>query len=308
MIDLNDYFYFVHVVEKKGFSTAARVLNMPKSRLSRHVSKLEERLDVKLIQRTSRQFNVTEAGQIFYQHARALLDEMEAAETAIQSKKTSLSGRVAVSCSVGIAQFAIKGLVIEFLQKHPKVELVQQVTNQNIDLVSSGIDMAIRGHTESLPDSSIIQRHLTTVSWHLFASSSYLARAGTPKSPYDLFKRQSLKVGWQPVSGHWTLQDKEGLKTTVPFNPGLCSDDMGTLKSAAMDGLGIVSLPAYVCRNEIANGSLTRVLPNWVSGKAELSLLTPSRKGQTPAVRSFSEFLLNNLNEQIGDSQEPGYE
>jgi DNA-binding transcriptional LysR family regulator len=147
MIDLNDYFYFVHVVEKQGFSPAAKALNMPKSRLSRHVSKLEERLDIKLIQRTSRQFNVTETGKIFYQHARALLEEMEAAEAAIQSRKTSLSGRVTISCSVGVAQFAIKDLVLQFLVNHPKVDLVQQVTNQNIDLVSSGIDMAIRGHT-----------------------------------------------------------------------------------------------------------------------------------------------------------------
>lgn len=303
MIDLNDYYYFVHVVEKKGFSPAARALNMPKSRLSRHVSKLEERLDIKLIQRTSRHFNVTEAGQIFYRHARTLLDEMEAAENAIQSRKTSLSGRVTISCSVGIAQFAIKDLVIAFLKEHPKVELVQQVTNQMIDLVSSGIDMAIRGHSDPLPDSSIIQRHLANVSWHLFASPDYLARTGTPNSPYDLFKRQSLKVGWQPVAGHWTLHDKAGLKTTVPFNPQLCSDDMSTLKSAALEGLGIVSLPAYLCREEIANGTLVRVLPDWVSGKAQLSLLTPSRKGQVPSVRTFSEFLLNHLNDLIGDSQ-----
>lgn len=301
MIDLNDYFYFVHVVEKQGFSPAAKALDMPKSRLSRHVSKLEERLDIKLIQRTSRQFHVTESGRVFYQHAKALLEEMEAAEAAIQSRKTALSGRITMSCSVGVAQFAIKDLVLQFLADHPKVELVQQVTNQNIDLVSSGIDVAIRGHTDTLPDSSIIQRHLTTVSWNLFASPSYLARTGTLNSPYDLFKRQSLKVGWQPASGHWTLQDKEGLKTTVPFKPQLCSDDMSTLRSAAIEGHGIVSLPAYLCRKEIANGSLVRVLPNWISGKAQLSLLTPSRKGQSPSVRKFSEFLLNSLDDHIGD-------
>lgn len=301
MIDLNDYYYFVHVVEKQGFTSAANLLNMPKSRLSRHVSKLEERLDVKLIQRTSRQFHVTEAGQIFYQHARALLDEMEAAESAIESRKTSLNGRITMSCSVGVAQFAIKDLVTQFLLKHPKVELVQQVTNQNIDLVSSGIDMAIRGHMEALPDSSIIQRSLSTVSWHLFASPSYLSRTGTPNTPYDLFKRQSLKVGWQPAAGQWTLQNSEGLKTAVPISPQLCSDDMSTLKQAAVEGLGIVSLPAYTCRNEINDKSLVRVLADWVSGKAQLSLLTPSRKGQSPSARAFSEYLLNNLNEHIGD-------
>lgn len=301
MIDLNDYFYFVHVVEKQGFSPAARALDMPKSRLSRHVSRLEERLDTRLIQRTSRQFKVTEAGQVFYQHARALIEEMEAAEAAIQSRKESLSGRVTMSCSVGVAQFAIKDLVFDFLAKHPKVELVQQVTNQAIDLVSSGIDMAIRGHAEALPDSALIQRHLANVSWHLFASPEYLARTGTPESPYDLLKRQSLKVGWQPVTGHWSLENTDGLKTTIPFSPQLCSDDMSTLKQAAAKGLGIVSLPAYTCRDELEDGSLVRVLPDWIAGNAQLSLLMPSRRGQSPSVRVLADYLLDNLNDRIGD-------
>lgn len=301
MIDLNDYFYFVHVVEKRGFSPAARALNMPKSRLSRHVATLEERLDTRLIQRTSRQFKVTETGQVFYQHARALIEEMEAAEAAIQSRKESLSGRVTMSCSVGVAQYVIRDLMLEFLVKHPKVDLVQQVTNQSVELVSSGIDMAVRGHMEALPDSSIIARHLANVSWHLFASPEYLARTGTPESPYDLLKRQSLKVGWQPVTGHWSLKNTEGLKTTIPFSPQLCSDDMATLKQAAAKGLGIVSLPAYTCRDELKDGSLVRVLPDWITGTAQLSLLMPSRHGQTHAVRVLADYLLDNLNDRIGD-------
>ena len=301
MIDLNDYFYFVHVVEKQGFSPAARALDMPKSRLSRHVSRLEERLDTRLIQRTSRQFKVTETGHVFYRHARALIEEMEAAEAAIQSRKESLSGRVTMSCSVGVAQFAIRDLLFDFLAKHPKVELVQQVTNQAIDLVSSGVDMAIRGHTEALPDSALVQRHLADVSWHLFASPAYLARTGAPESPYDLLKRQSLKVGWQPATGHWSLENTDGLKTTIPFSPQLCSDDMATLKQAAAKGLGIVSLPAYTCRDELEDGSLVRVLPDWIAGKAQLSLLIPSRRGQSPSVRVLADYLLDNLNDRIGD-------
>ncbi len=301
MIDLNDYFYFVQVVDNRGFSPAARALNMPKSRLSRHVSQLEERLAVRLIQRTSRQFKVTETGKVFYQHARALVEEMEAAEAAIQSRKKSLSGRLTMSCSVGVAQYAIKNLILEFLLKHPKVELVQQVTNQSVDLVSSGIDIAVRGHMETLPDSTLVQRHLANVSWHLFASPGYVARTGTPESPSDLLKRQSLKVGWQPVTGHWSLENTDGLKTNIPFNPQLCSDDMATLKQAAANGLGIVSLPAYTCRDELKDGSLIRILPDWIAGTAQLSLLMPSRRGQSPSVRVLADYLLDNLNDRIGD-------
>ncbi len=301
MIDLNDYYYFVHVVEKRGFTPAANALNMPKSRLSRHVSKLEERLDIKLIQRTSRQFNVTETGQVFYQHARSVLDEMEAAEAAIESRKSTLSGNVSISCSLGIAYYAIKELVINFLQEHPNVDICQQVTNENIDLVAAGVDLAVRGHMESLPDSSIVQRSLSTFSWQLFASPNYLAKAGTPLTPEDLRNKQSLKLGWQPTIGQWALQNKEGVKTTVSHNPQLCSDDMGTLKAAAVDGLGIVSLPAYTCRPEIHNGSLLRLLPNWISGKAQLSLLMPSRRAQSPLAKALGDYLLDNIHEKTGD-------
>lgn len=301
MIDLNDYFYFVHVVEKRGFSPAAKALNMPKSRLSRHVSQLEERLNTRLIQRTSRQFNVTEAGKVFYEHARTVIEGMEVAEAAFQNRKATLNGRVSLSCSVGVAQFAIQELVFEFLVKHPNVELVQQVTNQTVDLVASGLDMAIRGHMDTMPDSSIIQRRLANVSWHLFASPEYLDETGTPKSPEDLQNRQSLKVGWQPVHGHWNLENSSGVKSSISFSPKLCSDDMTTLKQAAAKSFGIVSLPAYICRAEVDSGTLVRVLPDWVAGRAQLSLVTPSRLTQSPAVRALADYLVNNVNARVGD-------
>jgi len=291
MIDLNDYFYYVHVIDKQGFSAAAKALNIPKSKLSRHVAKLEQRLDVQLIQRTSRHFKITEAGQVFYIHAKALIEEMEVAESVMQRRKGELSGQVTLSCSVGVAQFAIKNLLIDFLQKYPNIELVQQVTNQAIDMVSSGIDLAIRGHNEPLPESNLIQRHLAEVSWHLFASPAYLERKGQIQTPDDLPKQQALKLGWQPSSGHWTLQNGDGVKKNISFTPLLCSDDISTLKQAAIDGMGVVSLPNYTCKDAIASGELVRILPEWISGTAQLSLLTPTRRGHSSAVHALKDYL-----------------
>ena len=135
----------------------------------------------------------------------------------------------------------------------------------------------------------------------MFASPEFLANTGTPDSPYDLFNRQGLKVGWQPSSEHWALRDRDGIQTLVPFRPLLCSDDMGMLKKAATEGLGVVSLPAYVCRDELNNGSLVKVLPNWTSGHAKISLLTPSRRTQSPAVRALSQYMVDHLHVLIGD-------
>ncbi|WP_155156689.1 LysR substrate-binding domain-containing protein [Curvivirga aplysinae] len=295
MIDLNDYFYFVHVVEKEGFSAAARVLGIPKSRLSRHVSNLEARLDVKLIQRTSRQFKITEYGQLFYNHAKAMMDEMAMAEAAISSKKDTISGRIIMSCSVGVSQFAIQELVVKFLCENPKIELIQQVTNQPVDLVTSGIDLAIRGHTEPLPDSSVVQRYLTTVSWQLFASPEYVMELGMPDDPDELENVKSLNVGWQPSASHWVLRNEQGMEKKVVHGNVYSSDDMSSLKKVAVKGLGVVNLPSYTCREELEDGSLVHVLPDWVTGRAQLSLLSPSRHGQSPAVQMFKEYLLKNI-------------
>ncbi|MCE2029828.1 LysR substrate-binding domain-containing protein [Sessilibacter corallicola] len=297
MIDLNDYFYFVQVVEKNGFTAAAQKLNMPKSRLSRHVRNLEERLDTRLIQRTSRQFNVTDMGTLFYQHARSVIDEMELAESVMMQQKSVLSGSVSVSCSVGVAEFALKELLVDFLKLNPKVSVVQQVTNQHVDLIANGIDMAVRGHVKPLSDSTLIQRHLANVNWHLFASPSYLDEYGVPNSPYDLFKQKAIKVGWQPLEAYWNLENHEGVKTTVPYTAIFASDDMGTLKQAAVSGLGIVALPAYACREEIKQGQLTRILPNWHAGAAQLTLLLPSRKGIPAQVIALRDYLLNSVDD-----------
>lgn len=299
MHDLNDYFYFVTVVEKQGFSKAARALDIPKSRLSRHVQNLEDRLGVRLIQRTSRQFHVTETGQLFYKHARSMIDEMEKAEASIHSTKATLSGRVTLSCSVGVAQFAIKQLVLNFLAQHPQIEIAQQVSNHPVDLIAQGIDLAIRGHNSPLPDSSLIQRRLATVQWHLFASATYLETHGIPQTPNDLTNHRGLKMGWQPSAGQWTLENNGGIKKRVPFSPQLCSDDMSTLKAAAVMGLGIVSLPAYTCRDEINHGTLKRVLPEWITANAELTIVMPSRMGVTPQARALADFLLQEVQNAV---------
>lgn len=300
-MDLNDYFYFVHVVEKGGFSRAAEALNIPKSRISRHISNLETRLDTKLIQRTSRQFEITEIGRAFYQKAVAVIEGVEVAESTVSQRKATLSGSVSLTCSVGLAQFTLQGLLCQFLRAHPLVDIAQQVTNESVDLIASGIDLAIRGHASPLPDSSYIQRHLANVTWCLYASPDYLADKGTPIRPNELAQHQSLKVGWQVRKGEWLLQ-REQEQFAVAHSPRLCSDDMSTLVDAAVDGMGIVSLPSYICEAQIKRQRLVRVLPHWHCGKAQLSLILPSRRSSSPAVRALCQYLLDNVKREVADS------
>ncbi len=292
MINVNDYMYFVHVIEKKGFSAAGRALGIPKSRLSRHINQLEERLDVRLIQRDSRRFVVTEIGKKFYQHARAVVDEIEAAEAAVKYSKNEIAGDIRLTCSIGVAQFAMKDLISRFMTDHPRVNITQYVTNANVDLIEEGLDLAIRGYEENLPDTTYIQRKLAPVSWIFVAGSEYLRTAGLPTTPEKLSQHSCLKVGSRSGETSWNMDHENGVKARISFYPRLCSDDMVTLMTAAKDGLGIVALPEYVCRRDIEEGQLIHVLPEWTAGNATVILLTPTRKGTLPEIAAFSDFLV----------------
>ena len=290
-MDLNDAFYFVQVVEKGGFSAAARSLNIPKSRLSRRVRQLEDDLSVRLLQRTSRIVTTTEIGKEYYRHARDALTRFEIAETAVRRKTNTIEGTVTLSCSVGMAQFGLDQILPRFLQDNPGVTVVQRTSNQMEDLIKGGIDVAIRGHMDSLPDSSLIQMRLAQVEWHLFCSPEYLGALDEIDDPVALTDHPALVLGRPGASHQWLLRRDEGQTASVPCRVRFASDDMSTLKNAAALSLGIAALPAYVCRPEVEAGSLVRVLPGWTAGRPQISLLMPSRRGLLPAFEAFLDCL-----------------
>ncbi len=294
-MDLNDAFYFVQVVEKGGFSAAARSLNIPKSRLSRRVRQLEEDLSVRLLQRTSRIVSTTEIGEEYYRHARDALARFEIAETAVRRKSNTIEGTVTVSCSVGMAQFGLDQILPRFLQDNPGVTVVQRASNQMEDLIKGGIDVAIRGHMDSLPDSSLIQMRLARVEWHLFCSPEFHETLDHGDDPVALSNHPALVLGRPGATHQWLLTHRNGQSASVPCSVRFASDDMSTLKNAAALSLGLVALPAYVCRSEVEAGSLVRVLPYWTAGHPQISLLIPSRQGMLPAFEAFLSFMKQEL-------------
>ena len=294
-MDLNDAFYFVQVVEKGGFSAAARALNIPKSRLSRRVRQLEDDLNVRLLQRTSRIVTTTEVGEEYYRHARDALARFEIAETAVRRKTNTIEGTVTVSCSVGMAQFGLDQILPRFLQDNPGVTVVQRASNQMEDLIKGGIDVAIRGHMDILPDSSLVQLRLARVEWHLFCSPEFHDTLDQGDDPVALANHPALVLGRPGPTHQWVLADGDGQTASVPCRVRFASDDMSTLKNAAALSLGIAALPAYVCRPEVEAGSLVRALPGWTAGRPQISLLMPSRRGLLPAFETFRDFLKQEL-------------
>ncbi len=293
MLDLNDFFYFVQVVDRRGFSAASRKLRISKSTLSHRMQELEASLGVRLLNRTSRHFGMTEAGSDFYRHAVSMLQQAEQAETAMRQRLAEPVGTVRFTAAVATAQFAMREMVADFLIRYPKVNVVGHATDQPVDVVGENFDVAIRAHSLPLPDSTLVQRPLAPAPWFLFAGSAYVDAHGSPETPQDLAKHPSLFMMRTGVAPAWRLRHSSDPtpEVVVHLTPRLLSDDMVGLKQAAIAGLGIVALPAYVCRDEVRSGALQRVLPTWLAGDSLLTALIPYRQGLLPCVRAFIDHL-----------------
>ena len=293
MLDLNDFFYFVQVVDRRGFSAASRKLRISKSTLSHRMQELEASLGVRLLNRTSRHFGMTEAGSDFYRHAVSMLQQAEQAETAMRQRLAEPVGTVRFTAAVATAQFAMREMVADFLIRYPKVNVVGHATDQPVDVVGENFDVAIRAHSLPLPDSTLVQRPLAPAPWFLFAGSAYVDAHGSPETPQDLAKHPSLFMMRTGVAPAWRLRHSSDPtpEVVVHLTPRLLSDDMVGLKQAAIVGLGIVALPAYVCRDEVRSGALQRVLPTWLAGDSLLTALIPYRQGLLPCVRAFIDHL-----------------
>lgn len=289
MLDLKDLYYFVQVVDRGGFTAAGRTLRVPKSTLSHRVQQLEASLGIRLVNRTSRRFGMTEVGRTFYDHAVATLRQAEATEASIREHLSEPSGVVRITTPVAIAQFALRDILPAFLARYPKVRLVQHATDVRIDIVDEGFDLALRGHSQPLPNSTLVQRKIADVPWFLFAGSDYLERVGVPKSPADLNSHDAIAMGREP-SANWSLRRGPD-DVDIIVEPRFASNDMVALKDAACAGLGIVALPAYVCRLDIEAGRLRQVLPEWTAAASSITALVPSRRGLLPAVRVLVDYL-----------------
>jgi DNA-binding transcriptional LysR family regulator len=293
MLDLNDFFYFVQVVDRGSFTAASRTLQLPKSTLSHRIRQLEAGLGVRLLNRTSRRLGMTDAGGEFYRHAAEMLRRAEQAENSIRHRLSEPIGTVRFTSGVATMRFALGEVVADFLVRHPKVDVVAHATDQYVDIVGENYDVAVRAHSEPLANSTLVQRTLAPAPWVLFGGAAYLDANGSPRTPEDLRTHSSLFMMRTGVSPTWRLRHSSDLtgEVIVPLTPRLTSDDMVGLKQAATAGLGIVALPGYVCREELRSGALRRVLPTWLAGDSTLSALLPYRQGLLPSVRAFVEHL-----------------
>jgi len=272
---------FVAVAETQSFTKAGIKLAISTAQISRQVSMLEQRLNSKLLYRTTRNVSVTQEGQLFYQHCRSVLDGLAAAENAISNLQRKPQGKIRLSAPVTYGEQVILPIANDFMLEYPEIEIEAMLSNRRIDIIEQGFDIAIRiGH---LSDSSMMAKKLTTRVSHVCAAPSYIERFGAPTSLAQLTQHQCL-LG---TLDYWRFADEKQLRVhgRVRYNSGF------SLLDAALKGLGIVQLPDHYVVPYIEQGLLVELLPD-VSAEPELiSALYPHNRQLSPKIKLFVEFL-----------------
>lgn len=291
MQDLNDLYYFAQVVDHGGFAPAGRALGVPKSKLSRRVAALEARLGARLIQRSTRRFSVTDIGQTYHAHCKAMLTEAEAAQEVIDLSRAEPRGVVRVSCPVGLLQTTVAAMVAEFMADCPAVSVQLEALNRPVDPIAEGMDLAIRVRRPPLQDSDLVLRVLSHRAQCLVASPALVARLGRPSAPSALAGFPSLDRGPARYDHAWQLLGPHGVNTTVRHQPRLVTDDMVALQIAARAGVGVVHLPLMMVEDDLRQGTLMRLLADWQPPPEVVHAVLPSKRCLLPAVRALIDHL-----------------
>jgi len=295
MQPLDEFYYFAKVVEHGGYARAARALRIPKSRLSRHVTALEGRLNVRLVNRSTRRFVVTEVGQEVFRHASAMLAEADAALEAVEFARAEPRGIVKASAPVALVQSQISIVLPDFLVRYPSVRVQLHVTNRRVDVLNEGFDVSLRVRTRPTGEDGLVMRSLKETRELLVATPAYLERVGRPEKPEEIAARDTLSFAPETDPQTWELIDTQGESARVEHRPRLVCHDFIMLKAAVLNGLGIALLPEGVVRAELADGRLERVLPAWNLPQGICHIVFPTRRGLLPAVRALIDFLAERL-------------
>ncbi|ENV12799.1 hypothetical protein F965_02165 [Acinetobacter schindleri NIPH 900] len=295
LTDLDDFYCFAQVVEHGGFSAAERATDIPKSKLSRRVYNLEERLGVRLIQRSSRHFAVTDIGMNIYRHAQVMLSAAQAAHDLVDHLSTEPRGIIKLSLPVSIAQNEIARILPAFLKQYPEIKIQMMVTNRRVDIINEGFDIALRVRSSLDNDPNLVIRQFDQIEQHLFASQGYLNEFGHLKNPEELSEHKILSMADEHTEQFLILHNNMQQQKKIRVMPTVLGSDLSMLAQLATSGCGITLLPDNVVQQYVERGELVRVLPEWKAAHGIFHMVYPSRRGLLPAVRVFIDYLVEHL-------------
>jgi DNA-binding transcriptional LysR family regulator len=291
MEDLNTLYYFTQVVEHGGFAAAGRALDMPKSKLSRRIAELEERLGVRLLHRTSRHCSLTEIGQAYYQRCLAMRVEAESAAELIERNRSEPQGLVRISCPTALLNSWVGPMLTRYMLKYPLVEMFIESTNRRVDLIHEGFEIALRVRFPPLENTDMVMKVLGNSTQCLVGSPAFVPRLSLPASPADLSGLPSVHWGAAQREYQWELFGADGASAVIRHAPRMVTDDLLALRQAVLAGIGIAHLPSVVVRDDVNAGRLVELVPGWAPKCGIVHAIFPSRRGLLPSVRALIDFL-----------------
>lgn len=280
---------FAKVVETSSFSEAGRKLGMSKSAVSKQVSRLEDRLGVRLLNRTTRRVSATEVGLQLYERCQRIAGELEDAENAIMHHTSAPRGVLRVNAPMSFGHLHLAPLLSEFMQAYPDLTIELGLTDRMVDLVDDGIDVAIR--IAKLKDSSHFARKLCDARLIAIASPSYRDTYGLPQTPEELADHRCITYSLSAVTDGWRLTDRDGEKVSCPVSGPIRVDNGDALLQLVMSGVGIGMLPTFFCGSHLRDGRVVRVLPDYDDPFGGIYALYPHNRNLSPKVRAFIDFM-----------------
>ena len=279
---------FTRVIDEESFSGAARELGVSKSYVSKQISKLEDRLGVQLLQRTTRTMKMTDVGRAFYERARAILDELDAAELAVSNLHSSPRGTLRMSVPMSFGVRYVAPALAEFMNAYPDLEVDIGFVDRTVDLVDEGYDMAVR--IGQLEDSSLVARKLAPMRQVLVASPAYLEKHGAPKRPDDLRQHACLTYVYQRTGSTWRFT-RDGEDVSVKVTGPLRANNGDALLEAARAGVGVSILPDFFVNADLNSGELVELLPEHDCGRSAIWALYPHNRHLSTKVRLVVDHL-----------------
>ena len=291
---MDDRGVFFSVVEANGFAAAARRLDTTPASVSRRVKSLEQRLGVRLLQRTTRKLNLTEAGERYFREGRRLLHELDELEQALTASAQEPEGELRIVAPMSFGQRRLAPAVAHFARLHPKLRISLTLEDRATDLIDEAADLAVRiGYPT---DSSMVARAIAPIQRHACASPEYLERRGFPRLPEDLLNHDCLHYNLISEREEWTFLRDNG-EQTLAIRGSFCSNNGDALAAAAMQGLGVALLPGFIIEEGLADGRLVKVLEEYQRAPLTLFALYPSRQHVPAKTRAFLDYLLDRFAE-----------
>jgi len=293
-MDLNAMALFARVVEYKSFSETARRLGIPISTVSRKVSELEQTLNVRLLERSTRKLRLTELGRDYYAYCRRGLEEFETGTLMIQDKQTEVSGVLRLSAPPNLSDVLLAPMICVFQKQYPKVLVKALITERYLDMIEDSVDITFR--VGELKDSNLISREIVQYRHLLVASKSYLTNCEKLGHPKDLPNHKLITFGGWDEQITWKLASR-GNSHKIKINAPLCFNDYAGILHAVEQGQGIAEVPSIICHTALQSGRVTEVLSNWRMDTTKLSIVYPSNRNLSRVVRLFIDFCVQYIKE-----------